>query len=132
MSPALTGKINKSPTGRPDSRKHTGNRVFPNLLHRHHRDTSALGAGWQKTAGPGGDNIEHQQVRKVHHRDFASLTIWEMIKGEQVIGDTPVIDGQIQPFSIDLRLDERVLTWVNAVLIGLCYMLLKRSYKIRS
>ena len=60
------------------------------------------------------------------------MTIWEMIKGEQVIGDTPVIDGQIQPFSIDLRLDERVLTWVNAVLIGLCYMLLKRSYKIRS
>ena len=33
-----------------------------------------------------------------------SQTIREMIKGGQIASDTPVIDGQIQPSSIDLRL----------------------------
>ncbi|MEP6149841.1 MAG: 2'-deoxycytidine 5'-triphosphate deaminase, partial [Nisaea sp.] len=35
-----------------------------------------------------------------------SQTIREMIKGGQIASDTPVIDGQIQPSSIDLRLGD--------------------------
>ncbi|WP_323796920.1 2'-deoxycytidine 5'-triphosphate deaminase [Nisaea sp.] len=35
-----------------------------------------------------------------------SQTIREMIKGGQIISDTPVIDAQIQPSSIDLRLGD--------------------------